>query len=250
MKRTLIAVFMGLGAAGWATGADALVGAAGGYCEDGVHHVSANGPYNPDVDGEIAGLVFRREAVGVCLPSELVPDEPVAVEIYENAEAFGWSFRASVLLPAPPEAAVFRYVPFVVRPDGSLEPLMFSGNGHPPRTLVSCTEVPFLRGTIVPDPDYSTPEYPLYTFAACAENCWTEAISNVVYTPESLADLLGAPIGELVGRTVDVYGTVAPVDLVPPPSHWITKVELTEGGGCGAVPAEGASWGGLKATYR
>ena len=229
-----------------AGGALALTGWAGGTCTGGQHVVTAGGFYDPAADAGIVGIVFLRQAVGACLPDEEVPAAPVPLETFASSVYPGQEFTATATLPAPEIPVVYRYVALAVRDDGTREPVLFSGNGHPPRTLVSCGDLPFLRGVIAEDPVYSSPGYPLYTFLPVAQGCWTETLANVVYTAAQLEDMLGGTMAQLLGQTVEVYGEIAAHDLVPAPSHWISRVELLDP----SVPVVPSGWGSLKASYR
>jgi len=246
MTKPILTTIVILALAGWATRAAALTGSAGASCDGGQHIVAAGGYYDAAADGDIVGIVFLRQAVGACLPDVEVPDVPVPLDIFDSTAYPGQEWHATTTVPAPAIDIVYRYLALAVHSDGTREPVHFSGNGFPPRVLVSCGEAPFLRGPIVIDFLYSTPDHVLYTFEPLAENCWTEEVSNIDYSAEQLEGMLGGTIAQLLGQLVNVYGSIAGVDLVPPASHWITKVELVDP----TVPDVGSSWSELKASYR
>lgn len=247
MKRTLIAVVMGLGAAGWVTNASALQGAAGGHCEGTDHVVTVSGWYIEAFDGEFTGLVFVREAIGFCTPAVTVPDQPLPFTPQDTGDDYP-VYTATVVLPAPAEAAVYRYTPYAVRPGGGLEPIHAQCSADDRSyALIACDEVPLARGTFVLGPNY--PAVIDFQVLNCPDDCWTEGIG--AFLDETIvAQVSEMSARELLLQTVDVYGTRTWCTMAGGDYHTVTRIVPTEAGGCGAVPAEDASWGGLKATYR
>lgn len=245
--RQRILIGLGLVAACWPAGASALQGAAGGHCEGTDHVVTVSGWYIEPFDGEFTGLVFVREAIGFCTPAVTVPDEPLPFTPQDTGDDYP-VYTATAVLPAPAEAAVYRYTPYAVRPGGGLEPIHAQCSADDRSyALVACDEVPLARGTFALGPNY--PTVVDFQVLNCPDDCWTEGIG--AFLDETIvAQVSGMPAGDLLGRTVDVHGTRTWCTMPGGDYHTVTRIVPTEGGGCGAVPAGDASWGGLKATYR
>ncbi|MFO7610458.1 MAG: hypothetical protein R6X35_14930 [Candidatus Krumholzibacteriia bacterium] len=249
MKRTLIAVFMGLGAAGWATNAAALHGSATGHCDGANHVVTVSGWYDEAQDGGLIGLVFVREAIGFCAAPVTVPGEPLPLVQVAGDGPYP-TYTTTATLPAPAEAAVYRYTPYAVRADGGLEPLV-SNLAADNRTyaLVACGEAPILRGTVIPDWDNLDWCGTCFAIDPCPGDCWSETVMVYLDGP-TLESLAGEPAAGLLGAVVDVYGARTYCTMPVCVSHTLSGVVRAEDGACGPVPAEDSSWGGLKATYR
>lgn len=245
--RQAIMIGLGLAALCRPTGASALQGMAGGHCDGTDHVVSISGWYIEAFDGDFTGLVFVREAIGFCTPAVTVPEEPLPFVPQDTGEAY-LVYTATAVLPAPAEAAVYRYTPYAVRPGGGLEPIHAQCDADDRSyALIACAEVPLARGTFLPGPNY--PTVTEFQVLNCPDDCWSEGI-GVFLDETSVAQVSGMSAWDLLGRTVDVYGTRTWCTMPPGVYHTVTRIVLTNGGGCGPVPAEDASWGGLKATYR
>ncbi len=247
--RKPMAIMTALAMLGWATGAAALQGLADGHCDGNNHVITVGGYYFPDFDGEFTGLVLVREAIGVCRPPVTLPEMPLPFEPVAMPGGH-FEYMATVVLPAPGDAATYRYTPYAVRAEGGVEPLLANCDADMRSyALVACDDVPLARGTIAYDPNSFGSGTLLYLIESCMDDCWTEDMW--VYLDGSiLADLAGEPAQGLLGAVVDVYGTRTYCTMPGGDYHTITRIERTVGGGCGAVPAEPWSWGGLKAVYR
>lgn len=246
--RTLVAVFIGFSAAGWAADTAALSGVANGHCDGANHVVTVSGLYDEVADGGLTGLVFVRDAIGFCTPPVTVPAEPLP--LLPVAGEFSLTYTATAVLPAPAEAAVFRYMPYAVRSDGSLEPLATPPQVFSPiSTLVACVDAPLLRGTVTLDLPNLQWCGICYTIEPCPGDCWTEVLQFYLDGP-TLESLTGESASDLLGSVVDVFGTNIFCTMPVCASFTITDIERAEDGGCGSVPVAGKSWGGLKATYR
>ena len=246
--RKLLAIMTGLLVLGWTAGAAALQGVATGHCDGDDHVITVSGYYIPDFDGDFSGLVLVREAIGVCRAPLTLPDVPLPFEPVQTPE--GLVYTATAVLPAPAEAATYRYTPYAVRSEGGLEPLFaYCDADMRSYALVACGDLPLARGTVVYDPTSIGTGTLLYLVELCADECWTEDMW-VYLEGTMLADLAGEPAQDLLGTVVDVYGTRTYCTMPGGDYHAITRIERTVGGGCGPVPAEPRTWGGLKADYR
>lgn len=246
MRKTIL-IGMGLAATCWPTGASALQGVAGGHCAGTDHVVTVTGWYIEAFDGEFTGLVFVREAIGFCTSAVAVPEEPLPFVPQDTGDVYP-VYTATAVLPAPAEAAVYRYTPYGVRPGGGLE-LIHAQCDADDRSyaLIACDEVPLARGTFMLGPNF--PTVTDFQVLNCPDDCWTEGIG--AFLDETIvAQVSGMSVGDLLLQTVDVYGTRTWCTMPGGDHHTVTRIVPTEGGGCGAVPAEESSWGGLKATYR
>lgn len=247
--RKPMAIMIALLALGSATGAAALQGSAGGHCDGDNHVITVGGYCMPDLDGEFTGLVLVREAIGVCRPPVTLPEVPLPFEPVAAPGGY-FEYTATAVLPAPADAATYRYTPYAVRAAGGLEPLLANCDADlRSYALVACADLPLARGTIAFDPGSVGTGTLLYRVESCAEDCWTEDV-GVYLDGTMLADLAGEPAPGLLGAVVDVYGTRTHCTMPGGDYHTITRIERTVGGGCGAVPAQPQSWGGLKAVYR
>ncbi len=226
----------------------ALQGAAGGHCDGDQHVLTIAGFYLPQIDGAFTGLVLVREAIGVCREPVTLPDPPLPFDPQPTSE--GFEYTATAVLPAPAEAAVYRYTPYGVRPDGSLE-ILHAHCSADDRSyaLIACSDVPLARGTVVVDPDYANSGTAAVVFDNCADDCWTERIGAYLDL-DTFTALTGHSAWDLYGVTVDVYGTRTWCTMLGGDYHTVTRIELTTGGGCGSVPGAPTSWGRLKAQYR
>lgn len=247
--RKPMAIMIVLLVLGGANSAAALQGTAGGHCDGNNHVITVGGYYMPGFDGEFTGLVLVREAIGVCRPPVTLPDVPLPFE--PVATPGEWpEYTATAVLPAPGDAATYRYTPYAVRAEGGLEPLLaYCDADMRSYALVACDDVPLARGTIAFDPSSFGTGTLLYLVESCVDDCWTEDVW-VYLDGTMLADLAGEPAQGLLGAVVDVYGTRTYCTMPGGDYHTITRIDRTAGGGCGAVPAEPQSWGGLKAVFR
>ncbi|MFO7610111.1 MAG: hypothetical protein R6X35_13145, partial [Candidatus Krumholzibacteriia bacterium] len=155
MRKTML-IGMGLAAVCWPTGASALQGAASGHCAGTDHVVTVSGWTIEAFDGEFTGLVFVREAIGFCTSAVTVPDEPLPFAPQDTGDDYP-VYTATAVLPAPAEAAVYRYTPYAVRPGGGLEPIHAQCSAdNRSYALVACDEVPLARGTFMLGPNFPT----------------------------------------------------------------------------------------------
>lgn len=235
-----------------ASTAMALDAAAHAVCVDDAHVVSVSGSYREEAygeiyDGEISGLVFKCEAIGVCEPSFFYPDTPLAFDPQPGAG--GWSYYAAEFSISPPLPGVaYRYTPFGVRPDGTLVPTEHHcDNDSRSYALIGCEGVPVARGVLEINSTYGDEVY--FQIDNCAANCWTENIWSLLDI-QDVEDLSGQPWGNLVGQVVDVSAARTYCTMPPGSSHVFTGIALGPNGDCGPVPVESESWGSLKGMYR
>lgn len=246
--RYLIATIIGILILGAAGGAWALQGVATGTCDGTNHVVTIEGFTVPAYDGDFTGLVLVRTPIGVCRAPETVTDPPLPFDPQPGPE--GMTYTATAVVPAPAEAAVYRYVPYAVRPDGSLESLLANCSADlRSYALVACDDVPLARGTVAIDPQSIGTGTLAYVIENCADDCWTENIEAYL-DGDTFSALAGEPVQNLLGATVDVYGTRTYCTMAGGDYHTVTRIERTTGGVCGAVPDAPTGWGELKALYR
>lgn len=227
----------------------ALNAAAHAECVGESHLVTVFGYYLEELggevyDGEISGLVFQCEAIGVCEPAFFYPETPLPFDPQPGSE--GWlEYQAEFTITPPLSGVAYRYTPFGVRPDGSLVPTQGNCDAdNRSYALASCPGVPIARGALVLDNNYGE-----YRIDLCSESCWTEGIW--AYLDMALVEeLSGQPLGNLLGRVVDVFGTRTYCTMPGGDYHALTGIALAPDGNCGPVPVEMKSWDSLKAMYR
>jgi hypothetical protein len=225
----------------------ALQGTAVGHCDGADHVVTVSGFYLDFADPEIVGLVFVRAPIGVCGTPVTLPDPPLPFVLQDLGNGLP-EYTATLVSPAPAETAVYRYTPYGVRADGGLEPLWAQCDAdNRSYALVGCDEVPLARGILALGPN--NPTLTDFQVENCPDDCWSEGIGAFLDEAAVLA-LSGQSAWDLLGRTVDVYGTRTYCTMSGGDYHELTRIVPTAGGACGSVPALPATWGGLKATYR
>jgi hypothetical protein len=223
--------------------ASALGGRAHAVCENGQHVVSVSGDYRPDYDGPFEGIVFKREAIGVCTAEEFVPPDPLPFAPQTNG-----AFAAAVTLDAPSPDVTYRYTPYGVRPDGTFEKMVWiCDTDFRTYALVSCGGTPLVRGRLEILASCTSNSGFCVTISPCTEDCWTEPLVEMDLF--SFADAVG-PFGEFVDQVVDVFGDRTACAMPNGDPYSITRIEHAPTGTCGPVPVQERNWGSLKATYR
>lgn len=248
--RSLILLVVATLAVGDAVEAASLGGQAVGYCDAGTYVITVFGPYDPASSGPIAGLVFMKGAIGECSSPVQVPEVPIPLEVIDDAGFFGYKYRVRILDSDNENGALFRYTAYVVFPNGDTVPLRDLGYGYPPYAIVSCRDLPFLRGLLQVDISESTTGTPQFSIEPCANGCWTELVDGTDLSIEVLETSLDVPWNHLLGSVVDVYGGIAQSRISQTPSHTIDRLELVDGADCGAVPVTTVRWGEIKSKYR
>ncbi len=225
----------------------ALDAAASGECIGGTHFVSVSGYYIAEDDGEISGLVFKCEAIGVCEPSFFYPETPLPFVAPPNPDTYP-RYHAEFSIDPPIEGVAYRYTPYGVRPDGSLVSTWHHCDGDSRSyALVSCSEVPIARGRLV----YSFDCYGDFCvrLESCEANCWTEQIWTVwdYVTVLELSDGSGEV---LYDQIVDVFGERTYCTMPGGDKYTISRFSLSADSDCGAVSIDNLNWGSLKAQFR
>lgn len=229
--------------------ASQLGGAAGVECVNGTHVVTVSGTYLLGFEGEYEYIVFERQSVGVCEPNELllnskVPFSPQG-DLWDGAE-----YVATAVFTPPRNDVVYRYQPFGVRPDGSLQIIRhYCDSDLRGYGLVGCENAPFLRGIVAFSLSTDCGGTFCFRIIPCDENCWTEG-AMVSVSMETFEQLSGEPAFDLVGQVVDVYGERSYCGMLGQESHFVNRIERSNAGACGPVPVREMNWGDIKATYR
>lgn len=222
-----------------------LYGHAHVVCQDGAHVVTVAGSDYQGVANQIDHLVLRRETVGACEPAVVLEESPLPFVPVNN-----WgdiSFSATVTLVPPRPDVAYRYVPLAVRIDGTQQYLNGSCDADNRNyALTDCPNTPFLRGQIVFD--FHTRPFRVW-IAACASDCWYESY-RATLSVEEAEQLAGQPMSALINQYVDVFGHRTYCGMLNDPGYVLTRIALTAGGACGAVPDQAYSWGAVKAMYR
>lgn len=222
-----------------------LYGRAHVVCQGGAHVVTVAGNDYAGIANQIDHLVLRRETVGACEPAVVLEDSPLPFVPVDN-----WgdiSFSATVTLVPPRLDVAYRYVPLAVRIDGTQQYLDGSCDADSRSyALTDCPNTPFLRGQLVFD--YYTWPFRV-RIAACASDCWTESYYASLSLEEA-AQLAGLPVSALLNQYVDVFGHRTYCGMLGDSAYVLTRIALTPGGACGAVPVQRFSWGAVKAMYR
>lgn len=223
-----------------------ISGAAGVACVDGAHVVTVAGSYYNGVAGEYDHIVLERQSIGVCEPDVILEDAPLP---FEPVAHVGYaSFTATVTIVPPRGDVAYRYLPRIVRPDGSRAPLIhFCDADSRSYALTDCGTAPFLRGRV--EMEWDGWSAFVFRITACEGDCWTEPHYETL-SEATLTALAGEPAFGLVGRVVDVYGPRTYCGMLGDPGHTLTRVARTVGDACGPVPAESVGWGAVKAMYR
>lgn len=226
----------------------AMNGSAHVECVGGDHVLTVGGYYFEGDDPEITGLVFRREAVGVCEPDVVFPETPLPFEPDLDPSGFGY-YSATLTVTPPRSDVTYRYVPFGVRTDGTLE-TMFANCDADNRSyaLAGCADAPIQRGQAEFSFNCEGGDY-CVEIVPCAADCWSEYVWDRIPI-ESLPDLWAGPGEFQWGMVVDLYGERTYCTMPGGPYHTITRIERAPDGACGPVPVEPSSWGSFKARYR
>ena len=245
--RTLITVLVCLISAVANGNPSQLSGAAYVECDGTSHTVTVSGSYYWGVEGEYTHIVLERQAVGICKPAELLTEyaQPFAPEPSESYEA---DYTCTFVIPAPPLQIVYRYVPYGVRADNSLQAIWtYCDNDWRGYALVDCVDVPFSRGTVTLGSTW--PEVMTFRIVSCEQDCWSPDL-NFEIADADLTQYAGEPAVGLLGQVVDVFGGRTYCGMLGDPTYSITKVERAALGSCGPVPTETTSWGSVKARFR
>jgi hypothetical protein len=228
-----------------------LDAAASGECQGTIHSVHVSGYYIEEiggeiVDGDISGIVFKCEAIGICEPSFFSP--PLPFDPQPNPQGGFPEYYAEYSIEPPLSGVAYRYTPYGVRPDGTLVSTMHHCDADSRSyALVGCEDTPIARGVFVIDGNSGGDL--LFGIQNCGEDCWTEYIGTYL-GPSAVQELSGQPWESLLGRVVDIFGTRTYCAMPGGDYHVITRIELSEGGACGPVPTQIETWSGLKAQYR
>lgn len=228
--------------------ASALVGSANVSCENGQHEVIAGGPYGrDDLDDTYQGIVFKREAIGICEPEEYVPDTPLEIVLYQLPDEPGFNyFRSSVTLEPPSAGVAYRYTAYAVLQDGSLQEIQ-TGCASDSRSyaIANCDGAPIARGRVFLIGNICL-EPQCVWFLGCLESCWSESI---IVDVNAVPDLDGVPVTELEGQVVDVFGDRTWCSLLGGQKYTVSQIQLAPFGACGPVPVRSMSWGAIKSQF-
>jgi len=233
--------------------AQALDASAHGECVGGTHEVTVSGHYVEELggeiyDGEISGLVFECQAIGVCEPSFFFPETPLPFEPYPDPNGGFPRYSAEFSIVPPISGVTYRYKPYGVRPDGTLVPTSHHcGSDHRSYALVGCGDIPIARGVIFDYASYGLP--PGLDFRICDTNCWSENIW-LEWEESMIEELSGLPLEVVLDEVIDIYGTRTYCGMLGAPYYDISRIEITTGGDCGSVPVKRENWDSLKAMYR
>jgi hypothetical protein len=213
-------------------------------CDGGQHLVSVSGGYDDTgSDTLYEAVVFKREAIGLCQPPEFLPAEPIPL-VLEQFDGTYYTFEASARFDIPSPGVAYRYTPYGLLSDGSMEPMFYlcdtDGRNY---AIANCDYAPIARGRL---------ELASLCFLgecveviSCSQNCWTEHIvANLISLPDAKPYPL--PFGEVV----DVYGDRTSCAMPGGEYYSLTRIELAPRGECGPVPVQATNWGRMKATFR
>jgi hypothetical protein len=249
IMKTYVVLLSCIGAMVSASSCWALNGYARAECLDGKHVVTISGVYREDIDGEIVGIVLRREAIGVCVADVFVPEEPLPFLPLPNPGHDYSTYEAVVTIDPPLDGVACRYLPFGVRSDGSLvQTENFCDADSRTGALAACDGIPFARGSVEIG-EWLPPGEPMFHVVSCESDCWTESF-RPDWDIDTLEGLTGEPWVSSIGRVVDVFGERTYCGLPGDDRHNITGIEFAPGGLCGPVPVDNTSWGALKAMYK
>lgn len=235
----------------------ALDATATGQCLGGAHVVSVSGFYIEEnmgeiVDGEISGLVFECQAIGVCVPSYFYPETPLPFDPQPGGESGYPEYSAEISINPPLTGVAYRYRPYGVRPDGTLVPTeAHCGGDGRSYALVGCPDSPIARGVFVFWGRTESGDLN-FMFEGCSTSCWTEDIWFTMDTP-TIEELTGQPIVNVFGHVIDVFGNRTYCSMpstTPGGFHVVTGISLTTDDDCGPVPEFKTNWGSLKARFR
>lgn len=229
-----------------------LIAAANSECVEGTHVITVSGYYIEEwggeiIDGEISGLVFECQAIGICEPSFFFPETPLAFEPQPNPGS--WPvFEAECTIAPPFDGVPYRYIPFGVRPDGSLVSTSHNCDADQRSyALASCEDIPITRGVLEIESINGDDIY--FHIDPCDSDCWSEDIWAFLDIAR-VEELSGQAWDSLLGQVIDVFGSRTYCTMPGGDYHDITRIALSSAGNCGPVPTEEESWGSLKAMYR
>ena len=226
----------------------AMQGSAHVECVGGDHVLTVGGWYFEEFDPEVTGLVFRREAIGVCAPDVIIPETPLPFETELDPYGYG-NYSATMTVTPPHSDVAYRYQPFAVLTDGSLQPLFAQcDSDNRSYALAGCSDAPIHRGRVEITPNCMMGDLCI-NIVPCEANCWSEYYWDYL-SIEAFEELAGEPVGNLLGEVVDLYGTRTYCTMPGGNYHEITRIERAPDGVCGPVPVEPSSWGSFKARYR
>ena len=218
-------------------------------CENGDHVITVSGYSSEEQSEEFVGIVLRREAIGICQNIDFVPEIPLPFDPQPDSGSMSLKFEASLTIQPPLADVVYRYSPFGVRPDGSMEPFLhLCDSDFRSYALASCGGAPFARGRV--ELVFPCDRGDLcFRIELCEDDCWTESVD--AYLDIATLELLaGEPPMDLLGQVVDVFGGRTYCTMPGGDYHSITRIERAPAGGCGPVPVERWNWGGVKAIFR
>ncbi len=171
---------------------------------------------------DAVGWVIERTVLGYCWP----------VADVGEVQPFPAERQTFVLYDAPPLVGYNTiYQAFAVMASGAREPILQAYRTH--FAQADCAGGPAARGVIV---EYM-PGY--YHLDVCPDECWWE----LSYFDGDLP----AEAPELVGQTINLYGTLEGGMEGPFINMTGWEVSSTP---CFVVPADATDWSGLKALYR
>lgn len=227
--------------------ASELSGAAYVVCDGASHSVTVSGMYYMGVDGEYTSIVLERRAVGVCAPPELLMDYAQPF-VPEPSAGFYADYLCTFVIPAPALQIVYRYAPYGVKADNSLQAIFtFCDTDFRGHAQVDCVDAPFTRGTVALGYDWTLGMS--IQIVACTQDCWCTDLGFEI-SGEVFEQYAGEPALGLVGQVVDVYGGRTYCGMIGDPRYYIRKIERAPLGICGPVPARVTNWGSVKALYR
>jgi hypothetical protein len=226
----------------------AMNGSAHVECVNGDHVVTVGGWYFEEFDPVITGLVFRRETIGLCEPDVMLPETPLPFETEFDPYGYG-NYSASMTVTPTESDVTYRYVPFGVRTDGTLEPMFANCDAdYRSYALAGCADAPIQRGRVEITPNCMMGDLCI-NIVPCSADCWSEYFFDFM-SFEMFEELAGEPVGGLMGQVVDLYGTRTYCTMPGGNYYDITRIERAPDGACGPVPVEPSSWGSFKSRYR
>jgi hypothetical protein len=242
MTILLVTLFLGVPGIALSMTARAFV-----VCENGQHVVSVEGWYSAynGYDVPYDGIVLKREAIGVCKPTEFIPADPLPI-ILQPYSGTTFTVEASATFDVPTPGVAYRYTPYGVLPDGSFESMYYNcdadGRNY---AIANCDNAPIARGIL---------EFTWDCFSGfclwvipCSEGCWTDP---VLFDLTFFDGETEAPLPELLGQVVDLFGDRTNCNMTGGTPYTISRIDRAPRGRCGPVPVRGTNWGSLKATYR
>lgn len=245
--RTLFACMAVLAAAVVSASASQLSGTAHVACDGASHTVTVAGTYYSGVDGEYTSIVLERQAVGICVPSELLVDYAQPFEP-QPSDDYAANYTCTFDIPAPALQIVYRYVPYGVKADNSLVAIWsYCDTDWRGYAQLDCVDAPFSRGVVWPGYDWTGGMS--FRIVGCEKDCWATDLHFDIPGAD-FTQYAGEPASDLLGQVVDVYGCRTHCGMIGAPTYYITKIERAPLGACGPVPAQEVNWGSVKALYR